>query len=351
MAEDRVRASIFISLGITLSKFDPKDVRRFMEKSDFRLDEIGKKKMIVYCILPVADATWEPLISTFFSQMFQRLYDVADKNFNRLPVKVNLLLDEFPNLGKIPGYEEILATCRSYGISASTIVQSLGQLIDKYSKEKAESIIGNCSLRYLLGVGDKLTAEYFSELIGKTTIQTVSSSTSKSDKGGSDSTSQSYQGRNLLTPDELTRLPRDEAILLVSGMFGIRLQKAYQFEFFRGILNDQNKTSRFDYLKLKEQIDQRKTEFIHEEVKTKVDVKEGIAKNAEEITLEDMIDETMSSYKPEPVAQSILQSLEDLNMKISRIDENLKGIHFELEDAERRFEEVDQDLQTDFRSH
>lgn len=89
-----------------------------------------------------------------------------------MPVQVNLLLDEFPNLGKIPGYEEILATCRSYGISSSTIVQSMGQLIDKYNKEKAEAIFNNCSLRYMLGVGDKLTAEYFSELIGKTTIQT-----------------------------------------------------------------------------------------------------------------------------------------------------------------------------------
>jgi type IV secretion system protein VirD4 len=136
MASDKVRDSIFVSLAITLSKFDAKDVRKFTETSDFLLDDIGKKKMIVYVILPVADSTWEPLTANFFTQMFQRLYDVADKNFNKLVVPVNLFLDEFPNLGRIPGYEEILATCRSYGISSSTIVQSMGQLIDKYSKEK-----------------------------------------------------------------------------------------------------------------------------------------------------------------------------------------------------------------------
>jgi type IV secretion system protein VirD4 len=55
---------------------------------------------------------------------------------------MNLFLDEFANLGKIPGYEEILATCRSYGISITTIVQSMGQLIDKYNKEKAGAIVG-----------------------------------------------------------------------------------------------------------------------------------------------------------------------------------------------------------------
>ncbi|MEK4822913.1 VirD4-like conjugal transfer protein, CD1115 family [Priestia sp. FSL R5-0680] len=249
MANDKVRDSIFVSLAITLSKFDATDVRKFTETSDFQLDDIGRKKMIVYVILPVADNTWEPLIANFFTQMFQRLYDVADKNFNKLPVSVNLLLDEFPNLGTIPGYEERLATCRSYGISVSTIIQSMGQLIDKYNKEKAEAIVGNCSLRFLLSVGDKLTAEYFSDLIGKTTISKHSKSVSKNEKGGSDSKSDSYSGRHLLMADELTRLPRDEAILLVTGGLPIKLKKAFQFEFFKGILNENNKSSRFDYLK------------------------------------------------------------------------------------------------------
>ncbi|WP_048883001.1 VirD4-like conjugal transfer protein, CD1115 family [Bacillus sp. 445_BSPC] len=250
MASDKVRDSIFVSLAITLSKFDASDVRKFTETSDFQLDDIGKRKMIVYVILPVADSTWEPLIANFFTQMFQRLYDVADRNFNKLPVPVNLFLDEFPNLGTIPGYEERLATCRSYGISCSTIIQSIGQLIDKYNKEKAEAIIGNCSLRYLLGVSDKLTAEYFSDLIGKTTIGKHSKSVSKNDKGGSDSKSDSYSGRNLVMADELTRTPRDEAILLVSGGHSIKLKKAFQFKFFKDILNDKNKSSRFDYLEL-----------------------------------------------------------------------------------------------------
>jgi type IV secretion system protein VirD4 len=68
----------------------------------------------------------------------------------------------------------------------------------------------------MLGVGDKPTAEYFSDLICKTTIQTQSSSISKNFKGGSD-LKLNHTGRNLLTIDELTRMPRDEAILLVSG--------------------------------------------------------------------------------------------------------------------------------------
>lgn len=250
MAEDRTRASIFISLGITLSKFDSKDVRQFLSCSDFSFDDIGKKKMIIYCILPIADPTWEPLIASFFVQMFQRLYHVAHQNYNQLAVKVNFLLDEFVNIGKIPRYEEILATCRGYGISISTVVQSLGQLIDKYSKDKAEAIMGNNSLQYVMGVSDKFTAEYFSDHIGKTTIQTQSSSISKSRQGGSDSISDSYTGRLLITSDEIRRMKIDEGILLVSNMFPIQVKKVFQYQFFKGILND--RTSRLDYLSKRE---------------------------------------------------------------------------------------------------
>lgn len=154
------------------------------------------------------------------------MWRITTSTVYRFPV--NLFLDEFPNLGRIPGYEEILATCRSYGISCSTIVQSFGQLIDKYNKEKAEAILANCSLRYLLGVNDKLTAEYFSELIGKTTIQTSSSSVSKNHGNwgsGSTSNSEQYAARNLFTPDELMRMDREQAILLVTGLNPIPIAK------------------------------------------------------------------------------------------------------------------------------
>ncbi|MFE5322243.1 VirD4-like conjugal transfer protein, CD1115 family [Paenibacillus sp. NPDC056579] len=247
MAEDKVRSSIFISLAVTMSKWNSKTVQSFTAASDFRLEHIGEKKMIVYVILPVADSTWEMLTSNFFTQLFQQLYRLADRHYNRLPRAVNIMLDEFPNIGKIPNYEELLATCRSYGISCSTIVQSVGQLIDKYSKEKAEAIIGNHSIRFLLGAGDHLTAKTFSELLGDTTIRTDSRSVSKSHKagGGSDSTSQSYAKRSLMTPDEIMRMPREEGLLLVSGMNPIRMRKAFQFEFFQGVLHERE--SRFRY--------------------------------------------------------------------------------------------------------
>jgi type IV secretion system protein VirD4 len=49
-------------------------------------------------------------------------------------------------------------------------------------------------------------------------------------------------------------MPRDEAILLVSGGYPIQVKKAYQHILFKGILNDDNKWSRFDYFNLTEEV-------------------------------------------------------------------------------------------------
>ena len=87
-----------------------------------------------------------------------------------MPVPVNFILDEFVNLGKFTNYEEFLATCRGYGIGVSTIIQTLTQLQDKYNKEKAESILGNCSIQICMNAANNTTAKYFSDLLGKATV-------------------------------------------------------------------------------------------------------------------------------------------------------------------------------------
>jgi type IV secretion system protein VirD4 len=77
MTEDRIRASIFISLGITLSKFDSRDVRQFMVKSSSNLEDIGKKKMILYCILP---GTFRKCFNAFMMLLIKILTVYQEKN-------------------------------------------------------------------------------------------------------------------------------------------------------------------------------------------------------------------------------------------------------------------------------
>lgn len=60
-----------------------------------------------------------------------------------------------------------MATCRGYGIGVLTIVQSITQLQEKYGREQAESILGNCGTKICLGNVNETTAKYFSGLMGK----------------------------------------------------------------------------------------------------------------------------------------------------------------------------------------
>jgi len=233
-----MKGSIIVSLLTTISDYINETVGNFTDFSDFHLQEIGRKKTMLYVIIPVMDTSWEGLTNIFFSQLFDQLYELASDNHSKLPVSVDFILDEFVNLGKFNNYEEFLATCRGYGIGVATILQSLTQLQDKYNREKAESILGNCSVQICMNASNNTTAKHFSDLLGKTTVkvETSNKSSSKqtSKEGGttSHSDNESYSARDLMTPDEVKNLPDDTQIIVFANKPPIKAKKALQFNIF-----------------------------------------------------------------------------------------------------------------------
>jgi type IV secretion system protein VirD4 len=166
------------------------------------------------------------------------LYKVGAQNRAKLPQPVVFILDEFPNLGKFPDYERFLATCRGYGIGVLTIVQNITQLQEKYGREQAESILGNCGTKICLGNVNETTAKYFSQLMGKTTAKFETGSSSES-KGQSSSTSSSssysYAARNLMNEDEILTMQKDDCIIIITGKHPIKAKKAYQYLLFPSV--------------------------------------------------------------------------------------------------------------------
>lgn len=237
-SQEKTRANIIISLLTTIGDFTSISVSQFTSFSDFFLGDVGRRKMALYVIIPVMDSTWEGLINLFFNQMFQELYKVGAKNRAKLPQPVVFILDEFPNLGKFPDYEKFLATCRGYGIGVLTIVQNITQLQEKYGREQAESILGNCGTKICLGNVNETTAKYFSQLMGKTTakVDTGSSSKSKGQSSSrSSSSSYSYVARNLMNQDEILTMHKDDCIIIITGKHPIKAKKAYQYLLFPNI--------------------------------------------------------------------------------------------------------------------
>ena len=153
---------------------------------------------------------------SYLMQAFQELYFQADKvHQGALPVPVRLMFDEFANVALPDGYARLQATMRSRNIMSTIILQNISQLKALF-KDDWEGIIGNADSFVYLGGNEQSTHKYISELLGKETIDTRTSSQSKGRNG---SFSQNFQqtGRELMTPDEVRRLDNKDAIVLIRG--------------------------------------------------------------------------------------------------------------------------------------
>lgn len=260
-SEERTRSSILITFMSNISSFIEEDISEFTSESDFFLSDVGKEKTIIYVMLPVMGQEHSALTSLFFTQMFDELYKLGDDNNAKVPYPVDFILDEFPNIGMLPNYEEFLATCRGYNISVTTIVQSLTQVNDKYGKDKAESILGNHATKICLGNVNTATAEYFQKELGNTTVEFEtsgsSSSSGKDNKSTSSSKNVSYAGRSLMNIDEIMSMDRDTALLLTSGKHPIKMEKVKHFVAFPKLV-DKFRTKQNEYTRSK---DSKVTEY------------------------------------------------------------------------------------------
>ena len=80
----------------------------------------------------------------FIKQQYECLISVAQKKpGNKLPVRVNFVLDEFCNFPEIPQMSNMISAGRSRNIRFYLVAQSLRQLLRKYDSD-AYTILGNC---------------------------------------------------------------------------------------------------------------------------------------------------------------------------------------------------------------
>ena len=231
IAPEKTYGSILSSLQSKLGKFDSKEIAELTSTDTINFEEIGSKKTAVYVISSDTHTAYDFLLTIFFSQMIQQLYDFADKNGGALPVPTYFILDEFANIGKVPDFDKKISTSRSRKISFSVILQNLDQLEAVYEKSY-ETIIGNCDTHVFLGSNSQKTVEYFSKALGEKTIERDSISVNKDKHNWRQGTSVSDQvmARALMTPDELRRMDNDLCIIFEKGIKPIKAHKFYYFQ-------------------------------------------------------------------------------------------------------------------------
>jgi type IV secretion system protein VirD4 len=241
LAHRQIWGNIAIGLGNRLAVFQNKMIDEITARSDIDLALPGREPCIYYCVISAQDSRYEFLSSLFFSCIASRLMDHARREGDggRLPVKVNLLLEEFCNIGNLGAdFLKQLAILRGFGINCQLLAQSVPQLAGRYPKSEWEELISHCDVMTCLGANDMMTAKYFSDKCGKVTIRVdnnqmplmpLFSPIYNSTRPYSQTRSNTQ--RALMMPDEILRTDNAKALILLRGQKPLILGKITPEEF------------------------------------------------------------------------------------------------------------------------
>ncbi len=216
MAAGKTAKSILISCAARLAPFDIQAVRDLLAVDELELGTLGDEKTALFVIISDTNPTFNFIPAMMYTQMFDTLCNRAGEcEGGRLKVHVRCVLDEFANVGKIPNFEQLIATIRSREISACVILQSQSQLKALY-KDNASVIVGNMDTTLFLGGKEKETLKEISELLGKQTVDMYNTSITRSNQN---SYGQNFSkvGRDLLSVDELAVMDGGKCICMLRG--------------------------------------------------------------------------------------------------------------------------------------
>ena len=243
---DQTATSIMQTAQTSMAVYQDPLVKANTAVSDFSLRDLldPSQEVSLYLVLQPNDIDkLRPILRLFVNTMLSKLVRdmkfAADGEKEQKKQRLLLMLDEFPQLGKLESIEKTLAICAGYGVKICIVAQSMGQLNKIYTKDNA--IPGNCHVQIYFtptledGGG---TAKTLSDTLGEKTIHSYSKSNNGKPFEGSMSTSN--MARKLMTPDEVRRMPADRELVFVAGFRPIYGKKLFYFK--QKFFTDRTKT-------------------------------------------------------------------------------------------------------------
>jgi type IV secretion system protein VirD4 len=193
---------------------------KVLDRSTVDLSVLKREAVSIYLILPTdridAYARWLRLMIAC------ALLAVA-RTRGQPKERVLFLLDEFAHLGRMPPVQRHIGLAGGFGVTFWLIVQDLSQLRSAYG-DTWPTFLANVDVLQGFGINDWETAEYLSKMTGEATILVESEHHSRGVSRGPHAQRQlgtgrtrSEQGRRLLLPDEVRRLPGGAELLFVKG--------------------------------------------------------------------------------------------------------------------------------------
>lgn len=231
--EAETRTSVLAIVATQYSIFDHDAVTNLIKTDTMEMDTWNTEKTAVFVAISETNKAFSFLASTFFTVVFDQLTHSADAIIQGDKqgyepedlLHVQFIFDEFANVGKIPHFNEVLASIRSREMSIKIIIQAISQLDSLYGVPARKSMVNNCATLLFLGTNDEDTMRYFSMRSGKQTITQTSYSEQRGQRVSGTTSHQTHQ-RDLMTPDEIARIGVDEALVFISKQNVFRDKKA-----------------------------------------------------------------------------------------------------------------------------
>lgn len=219
VAAGKTLKSIMVSCNVRMKPFDIAEMKELLAYDEMALDHLGdaRAKVAVFCSMSDTDSTFDFVFALLMQQALDTLCEAALSRFaGSLPRCVHFVFDEFANIGTIPDFERMITVTRSRNIAVSMICQSLSQLDENYGENNAATIMNACDTLLYLGGKSADTNQKIADMIGKQTVANVS----VNDSRGANPTYTHNYGlieRDLMQASEVSRMPRDQALVLING--------------------------------------------------------------------------------------------------------------------------------------
>lgn len=234
---ERVQGDTKGGLAVRLGALNNKILKAVSGTDDVDFKLPGKEKCIYYVLSSSTDKTLLFFQSMFFTLLFQELYTFAqfETESGSLPVKVNFLMEEFKNVGLIPNFPNILATCRGLNMDIMMILQNLGQLQAMYPENEWTSIVSNSSTLYCLAANDPETLEFFEKECGISSIIVQSERyffdpfDASNSFTGQKQITKTPNKRNVMNADEIRRMKANQMLVIPPRHNPVVLEKAFYF--------------------------------------------------------------------------------------------------------------------------
>lgn len=174
-------------------------IKRMLSNNDIDLENVGRKKTMIFLKVHDEKQTYYPLVTLFIKQLWQSLVKTARSSPNlRLPILFHIMFDE---MGQFPAFDEItnvLTAGRSRGVRLTAVVQGYDQLENAYGKNTAKTIKNNAKNTVYLLSGDYETLDELSKRCGSHYIY----------RNGR------KELERVITPDRLQNLQFGEALII-----------------------------------------------------------------------------------------------------------------------------------------